>query len=60
MMIDDTYKSSYSCAKKIISKKGLSKLYKGSGAMILRGLAGASILVLYEQINDLLEFNKKI
>ena len=54
VMIHHNYKSSYDCAKKIIKKYGISKFYTGSSAMVLRGLAGASILVIYEKINNLI------
>ena len=54
MMIDHNYKSSYDCAKTIIKNKGISQLYKGCSALLLRSIAGASILVLYEKINTLL------
>ena len=54
VMIDHSYNNSYDCAKKIFKKYGIMKFYKGSSAMVLRGLAGASILVMYEKINNLL------
>jgi len=44
------YKSSFHCFKEIIRKEGVSSLFKGAGANILRGVAGAGVLAGYDQL----------
>ncbi|KAL1973765.1 hypothetical protein VTN31DRAFT_5325 [Thermomyces dupontii] len=52
------YKSSIDCARQIIAKEGTRSFFKGAGANILRGVASAGVLALYDQL-QLLLFGKK-
>jgi len=52
------YKSSLHAAKEIIAKEGVRSLFKGAGANILRGVAGAGVLSIYDQV-QLIMFGKK-
>ena len=52
------YKSSFDAARQIIAKEGIRSLFKGAGANILRGVAGAGVLSIYDQM-QLLMFGKK-
>ncbi|KAI0073275.1 ATP:ADP antiporter [Panus rudis PR-1116 ss-1] len=47
------YKSSLDCAKQIVAKEGPKALFAGAGANILRGLAAAGTLALYDQFQEL-------
>lgn len=51
------YKSSIDAASKIIANEGVRSLFKGAGANILRGVAGAGVLSIYDQV-QLLMFGK--
>ena len=51
------YKSSLDAARQIIAKDGVRSLFKGAGANILRGVAGAGVLSIYDQM-QLLMFGK--
>jgi solute carrier family 25 (adenine nucleotide translocator) protein 4/5/6/31 len=51
------YKSSIDAASQIIAKEGVKSLFKGAGANILRGVAGAGVLSIYDQL-QLLMFGK--
>ena len=51
------YKSSMDAARQIIAKDGVKSLFKGAGANILRGVAGAGVLSIYDQV-QLLMFGK--
>lgn len=44
------YKGSFDCAAQIIKKEGFTSLYKGAGANILRGAAGAGVLAGFSEI----------
>jgi solute carrier family 25 (adenine nucleotide translocator) protein 4/5/6/31 len=44
------YKSSFHCFREIIRKEGVPSLFKGAGANILRGVAGAGVLAGYDQL----------
>jgi len=44
------YKSSIDCGLQIIKKEGVSSLFKGAGANILRGVAGAGVLAGFDVI----------
>jgi len=44
------YTSSLQCFSQIISKEGVGSLFKGAGANILRGIAGAGVLAGYDQL----------
>ena len=52
------YSSSFDCAKQIIAKEGAMSMFKGAGANILRGVAGAGVLSIYDQV-QLILFGKK-
>jgi len=47
------YKSSYDAFTQIIAKEGMKSLFKGAGANILRGVAGAGVLSIYDQMQVL-------
>lgn len=51
------YKSSIDAARQIIAAEGVKSLFKGAGANILRGVAGAGVLSIYDQA-QLLMFGK--
>ncbi|KAK7059007.1 ADP/ATP carrier protein [Paramarasmius palmivorus] len=42
------YKSMFDAGSQIIAKEGVKSLFKGAGANILRGVAGAGVLSLYD------------
>eukprot|EP01101_Sappina_pedata_P009898 TRINITY_DN6105_c1_g1_i1.p2 TRINITY_DN6105_c1_g1~~TRINITY_DN6105_c1_g1_i1.p2 ORF type:complete len:309 (+),score=178.12 TRINITY_DN6105_c1_g1_i1:42-968(+) len=44
------YKSSIDCASQIVKAEGVKSLFKGAGANILRGIAGAGVLAGYDQL----------
>jgi len=46
------YKNSLDCARKILSQDGVGAMYKGAGSNILRGLAGALVLVGFDYIKN--------
>jgi len=48
------YNSSMHAAKSIIASEGFKSLFKGAGANILRGVAGAGVLSIYDQVQLLL------
>ncbi|BCR84113.1 putative mitochondrial ADP,ATP carrier protein (Ant) [Aspergillus chevalieri] len=52
------YSSSMDAARQIVAKEGTKSLFKGAGANILRGVAGAGVLSIYDQA-QLLLFGKK-
>jgi solute carrier family 25 (adenine nucleotide translocator) protein 4/5/6/31 len=52
------YKSSFDAFQKIVAAEGVKSLFKGAGANILRGVAGAGVLSIYDQA-QLLLFGKK-
>lgn len=52
------YKSSMDAARQIVAAEGVKSLFKGAGANILRGVAGAGVLSIYDQA-QLLLFGKK-
>ncbi|EPS27841.1 ADP,ATP carrier protein [Penicillium oxalicum] len=52
------YKSSMDAARQIVAQEGVKSLFKGAGANILRGVAGAGVLSIYDQV-QLLMFGKK-
>lgn len=51
------YKSSMDAGRQIIAAEGVRSLFKGAGANILRGVAGAGVLSIYDQA-QLLMFGK--
>jgi len=42
------YTSSIDCGKKVLAQEGVKAMYKGAGSNILRGLAGALVLVSFD------------
>ncbi len=48
------YKSSFDAFQQIVAKEGVKSLFKGAGANILRGVAGAGVLSIYDQLQVLL------
>jgi solute carrier family 25 (adenine nucleotide translocator) protein 4/5/6/31 len=48
------YKSSLDAARQIIAANGVKSLFNGAGANILRGVAGAGVLSIYDQLQVLL------
>jgi solute carrier family 25 (adenine nucleotide translocator) protein 4/5/6/31 len=51
------YNSSIHAFKEILSKEGSGALFRGAGANILRGIAAAMVISLYDQF-QLLYFGK--
>uniref|UniRef100_A0A060TC28 ADP/ATP translocase n=1 Tax=Blastobotrys adeninivorans TaxID=409370 RepID=A0A060TC28_BLAAD len=52
------YKGSFDAFQKIVAAEGVMSLFKGAGANILRGVAGAGVISLYDQLQKVL-FGKK-
>jgi len=52
------YKGSYDAFTKIVAAEGVKSLFKGCGANILRGVAGAGVISMYDQL-QLIMFGKK-
>ncbi|KAF5096096.1 hypothetical protein D0Z00_002886, partial [Geotrichum galactomycetum] len=52
------YKSSLDAFKQIVAAEGVKSLFKGCGANILRGVAGAGVISMYDQLQMIL-FGKK-
>jgi len=48
------YSSSMDAARKIFAAEGVRSFFKGAGANILRGVAGAGVLSIYDQVQLLL------
>jgi solute carrier family 25 (adenine nucleotide translocator) protein 4/5/6/31 len=48
------YKSSFDAARQIMAAEGIRSFFKGAGANILRGVAGAGVLSIYDQAQLLL------
>jgi hypothetical protein len=46
------YKSMFDAGSQIIAKEGTRSLFKGAGANILRGVAGAGVLSLYDKLQE--------
>jgi solute carrier family 25 (adenine nucleotide translocator) protein 4/5/6/31 len=46
----EKYKSSWDCGKQVIAKEGVKSLFKGAGANILRGVAGAGVLAGFDTV----------
>jgi len=47
------YKGSIDCGMQILKKEGMGALFKGAGANILRGMAGAGVLAGFDKFQDL-------
>ena len=54
----EKYTGSIDCAKKILAKEGIKSFFKGAGANVLRGVAGAGVLALYDRL-QVIAFGKK-
>jgi len=52
----EKYTSSFDCFRKVTAKEGFSSLFKGAGANILRGVAGAGVLSGFDKVK--LEYMK--
>ncbi|OWB56843.1 hypothetical protein B5S28_g2757 [[Candida] boidinii] len=52
------YKGAFDAFTKIVAAEGVASLFKGCGANILRGVAGAGVISLYDQL-QLIMFGKK-
>jgi len=48
------YKNMVDCGAQIIKSEGVATLFKGAGANILRGVAGAGVLSLYDKLQELM------
>lgn len=48
------YKSMFDAGSQIVAKEGTKSLFKGAGANILRGVAGAGVLSLYDKLQQIL------
>jgi len=46
------YKSSFDAARQIMAKEGISSFFKGAGANVLRGVAGAGVLSGFDLVQD--------
>ena len=58
--VKNSYPNSINSMKTIIQKEGMKSLYKGHGANILRSLAGAGVLVLYDKMKQIIvKYNQK-
>ena len=54
----EKYSGSIDCGQKILANEGMRSFFKGAGANILRGVAGAGVLALYDKL-QLIVFGKK-
>ncbi|PRT52663.1 ADP,ATP carrier protein [Wickerhamiella sorbophila] len=52
------YKSSFDAFQQIVKAEGFMTLFKGCGANVLRGVAGAGVIALYDQLQVIM-FGKK-
>jgi solute carrier family 25 (adenine nucleotide translocator) protein 4/5/6/31 len=46
------YKSSMDCASQVLKAEGVSSFFKGAGANVLRGIAGAGVLAGFDKIKE--------
>jgi len=47
------YNSSLDCARQILAKEGLASMFRGAGANIIRGVAGAGVLAGFDKFQKL-------
>jgi len=52
------YKGAFDCFTKVVAAEGVMSLFKGCGANILRGVAGAGVISMYDQL-QMIVFGKK-
>jgi solute carrier family 25 (mitochondrial adenine nucleotide translocator), member 4/5/6/31 len=48
------YKSMFDAGSQIVAKEGMKSLFKGAGANILRGVAGAGVLSMYDKLQQIM------
>lgn len=48
------YNGAIDCFKQVVAAEGVGSLFKGCGANVLRGIAGAGVISLYDQLQVLL------
>ena len=48
------YKSMFDAGSQIVAREGAKSLFKGAGANILRGVAGAGVLSLYDKLQEIM------
>ncbi|CDR47536.1 RHTO0S14e05006g1_1 [Rhodotorula toruloides] len=48
------YSSMFDAGRQIVKAEGMGSLFKGAGANILRGVAGAGVLSLYDKLQELM------
>lgn len=46
------YNGSLDCTRQIMAKEGIKSFFKGAGANILRGVAGAGVLALFDTVQE--------
>jgi len=46
------YNGSLDCTRQIFAKEGIKSFFKGAGANILRGVAGAGVLALFDTVQE--------
>jgi solute carrier family 25 (adenine nucleotide translocator) protein 4/5/6/31 len=54
----EKFTGSVDCFQKILAKEGVKSFFKGAGANVIRGVAGAGVLTLYDKL-QLIVFGKK-
>ena len=54
----EKFSGSIDCAQKILQREGFKSFFKGAAANILRGVAGAGVLTLYDKL-QVIVFGKK-
>ena len=54
----EKFSGSIDCAQKILAREGWKTFFKGAAANILRGVAGAGVLALYDKL-QVLVFGRK-
>jgi hypothetical protein len=47
------YKSMFDAGAQIIKAEGMTSLFKGAGANVLRGIAAAGVLAIYDKFQEL-------
>ena len=52
------YDGAFDCFRKVVAAEGVKSLFKGCGANILRGVAGAGVISMYDQL-QVIVFGKK-
>ena len=46
------YKSSIDCARQVYAKEGIASFFKGAGANVIRGVAGAGVLAGFDKVQE--------